>query len=188
MGWQIKFYDSTNTLQTMTFAALAAMEGGKVLSDAWSLKFQSHKASTVTLRLPGVPPHVAPEIPFESRITIIDPTSTVQFTGYRTDRTGNADPRRTSSQYTFEDEWYFLDHCPYQQLWFRASGGNVPFPSVVLFQPNPGEIYSPSAVNGIITTGQQITDILNWAISRGANLQVGEIDPRSTKPGIRFRT
>jgi hypothetical protein len=180
MSWTLKYYDSTDTLQTVTFAALAVLEGGKVIADAWTLHFQSHKASTVTLRLPGVPPHVAPAIPFESRIQIIDPTGTVQFAGYRTDRSGTADPNRTSSQYTFEDDWYFLEHCPYHQMWVRQVGGassNVPFPAVVLYQPNPGQTYTPAPVAGVITVGQQITDILNWAISRGAQLQIGEIDP-----------
>ena len=180
MSWTLQYYSgtlTTGTLQTVTFPALAALESGKVIADAWQVKFQSHKASSVTLRLPGVPPHIAPAIPFESRVQIIDPTGTVQFQGLRTDRKGTADPRRTSSEYTFEDEWYFLDHCPYQQLWYRTSGGNVPFPNVVLFQPNPGETYTPPAVQGVISTGQQIVDILNWAISRGANLQIGQIDP-----------
>jgi hypothetical protein len=179
-NWQLKYYDATHTLQTVTFPALAALEGGRVVSDAWAVRFQSHKASTVTLRLPGVPPHIAPAIPFESKIQIIDPTGTVQFAGYRTDRTGTADPKRTSSQYTFEDEWYFLDHCPYCQQWLRSTGGNVPYPNVVLFQPNPGQTYSPTPYSGsLITDGQQIKDILTWAIGRGANLQIGQIDPSS---------
>jgi hypothetical protein len=182
MPWLLKYYDATSTLQTVTFAQLAALEGGKVVADAWTVRFQSHKASTVTLRLPGVPPHIAPAIPFESRIQIIDPTGTVQFAGYRTDRSGTADPNRASSQYQFEDEWYFLEHCPYHQMWVRQAsvGGassNVPFPAVVLYQPNPGQTYAPIPVAGVITSGRQIVDILNWAIAQGANLQIGEIDP-----------
>ena len=67
-------------------------------------------------------------------------------------------------------------------MWVQllTSGGAsnyVPFSSLVLFQPNPGEPYSPAPVNGIINTGQQITDILNWAIYLGANLLVGTINP-----------
>jgi hypothetical protein len=179
--WSLQYIDATNTLQTVTFAQLAALEGGKVIADAWLARFQSHKASTVTLRLPGVPPSVAPAIPFESRISIIGPTGTV-FQGLRTDRTGTADPRRASSSYQFDDEWYFLDHCPFQQMWVRvASPGGpttpAPFSSVVLYQPNPGQVYVPAPIEAVINTGQQIVDILNWAISLGANLQIGEIDP-----------
>jgi hypothetical protein len=182
MSWTLTYYDATNTLQTVTFAQLAALEGGKVIADAWTVHFQSHKASAVTLRLPGVPPSVAPAIPFESQVQIIDPTGTVQFAGRRTDRTGTADPNRASSQYTFEDEWYFLEHCPYHQMWVRqlttgGAGTNVPFPAVVLYQPNPGQTYTPAPVAGTITSGQQIVDILNWAIGQGADLQIGEIDP-----------
>ena len=188
--WTIAYYDVSNTLQEVSFPALADLEGGKVVADAWQARFQSHKASTVTLRLPGVPPNVAPAIPFESRITIWSGRTGAipysggvkQFQGLRTDRTGTADPNRSSSQYQFDDEWYFLDHCPYQQMWVQllTSGGAshyVPYSSVVLFQPNPGQSYSPAAVNGLINTGQQITDILNWAIYLGANLQVGTINP-----------
>jgi len=176
MSWTLKYHNASNTLQTVTFPALAALEGGRVVSDGWTVTFQSHKASTVKLRLPGVPPHVAPAIPFESRIQIIDPSGTIQFQGFRTDRTGTADPHKASSSYQFDDEWYFLDHCAYQQQWVRSTS-NVPFPNVVLFQPNPGQTYSPAPVAGLINTGQQIKDILSWAISMGANLQVGQITP-----------
>jgi len=187
--WTLQYYDATQTLQEVSFPALAALEGG-IVSDGWMASFQSHKASTVQLHLPGVPPHIAPAIPFESRVTLwsgrtgTGPYSggTKQFQGLRTDRTSVADPNRPSSSYQFEDEWYFLDHCPFQQMWVQliTSGGAsnyVPFSSVVLFQPNPGQTYSPVPVAGIISTGQQIVDVLNWAILQGANLQIGQIDP-----------
>lgn len=181
MPWLLKYYDAGKTLRTVTFPQLAALEGGKVISDAWVARFMSHKASSVMLRLPGVPPSVAPAIPFESRIQIVDPTGTIQFQGLRTDRKGTADPRRPSSSYQFDDEWYFLDHCPFYQTWVR-SAGNLPFTNIVLFQPNPGQVYLPAPVQDTITTGQQITDILNWAILMGANLQIGEIDPDIYEP------
>ena len=178
--WTLQFTNAVGSPQTVTFAQLAALEGGKVIADAWQVQFVSHKASTVTLRLPGVPPSQAPAIPFESPISIIGPTGTV-FQGYRVDRTGTADPHRTSSSYIFQDAWYFLDHCPFYQQWNRVTSSGatsiVPFQWVVLYQPNPGQIYTPAPVNGVITTGQQIVDILNWAIRQGCNLQIGEIDP-----------
>jgi hypothetical protein len=177
MPWQLQFTTAAGAQQTVTFAQLAALEGGKVVADAWTVRFSSHKSSAVTLRLPGVPPHIAPAIPFESYIKIIDSTGTVQFAGYRTDRTGTADPRRASSSYVFEDAWYFLEHCPFQQSWLQSGGQIVPFQNVVLYQPNPGQNYVPAAVNGCISTGQQIKDILNWAILMGCPLQIGEIDP-----------
>ena len=184
MPWSLQYTDAAGHVQNVTFAQLAALEGGKVIADAWQARFMSHKASTVTLRLPGVPPHIAPAIPFESRVSIIGPTGTV-FAGLRTDRHGTADPQRPSSSYQFDDEWYFLDHCPYQQLWLRVTNSTtgatsiVPFLHVVLYQPNPGQTYVPAPVQGLITTGQQIVDILNWAILQGANLQIGQIDPAS---------
>jgi len=189
--WTLQYFDATNSLQEMSFAQLAALEGGRVVADAWQARFLSHRASTVTLRLPGVPPAVAPAIPFESRIILWSGRilnagaysgGAQQFQGLRTDRSGTADPQRTGSSYQFDDEWYFLDHCPFQQVWVQlaASGGPnnyVPFASVVLFQPNPGQTYVPAPVNGLIHTGQQIRDILSCAISLGANLQIGQIDP-----------
>jgi len=68
----------------------------------------------------------------------------------------------------------------YPGMWLRGTGGNVPYPNVVLFQPQPGQTYSPTPYSGsLITDGQQIKDILTWAIGRGANLQIGQIDPSS---------
>jgi hypothetical protein len=189
--WTLQYFDAANNLQELGFAQLAALEGGRVVADAWQARFLSQRASSVSLRLPGVPPAVAPAIPFESRITLWSGRTLTagvysggvrQFQGLRTDRSGTADPRGAGSSYVFEDEWYFLDHCPFQQAWVRlaAAGGPpnyVPFSSVVLFQPNPGQTYVPAPVNGLIHTGQQIRDILNWAVSLGASLQVGQIDP-----------
>ncbi|HXI73446.1 MAG TPA: hypothetical protein VNN22_24145 [Verrucomicrobiae bacterium] len=185
--WTIQFVDANGVTQEMSFPDLAKLEGGKVVSDGWTAQFQSHKSSRLSLRLPGVPPHRAPAIPFESRVKIYSDRAlgglgysggTKQFDGFRTDRNGTADPNRSSSSYVFDDEWYFLEHCPFYQTWYRGAVA-YPFTNIVLFQPNPGQVYAPAAVGGLISTGQQITDILNWAISQGANLQIGTIDPAS---------
>ncbi len=53
------------------------------------------------------------------------------------------------------------------------------FTDVVLFQYKPGDPYSDisQVIEYYITTGAQMVEILNFAISRGVNLQIGEIDP-----------
>ena len=50
---------------------------------------------------------------------------------------------------------------------------------VVLFQYSPGDPYQTASqvVNFYITTGAQISNILQFAIGLGVNLQIGEIDP-----------
>lgn len=181
MPWQLQYIDDGGNAQNLTFAQLAALEGARNVGDAWQASFLSHKSSRITLKLPGVPPHIAPAIPFESRVKIIDPTGTVQFSGFRTDRTSTGEPNKSFSSYVFEDEWYFLDHVPYCQQWLRtAANGSqsvVPFQFIVLYQPNSNQVYNPQPLEGqLITDGQQMVDILNWAISQGAHLQIGEID------------
>jgi hypothetical protein len=58
------------------------------------------------------------------------------------------------------------------------------WPDIILFQSSPGTDYTtfPSPQNSVpvqyhITAGQAIIEILNYAISCGVNLQIGQIDP-----------
>jgi hypothetical protein len=192
--WTIQFIDAAGATQEYDFTALAKLEGGQVIADAWTITFMSQRASTAALRLPGLPPHLAPAIPFESRVTIWNERTFAdgafgagnrQFQGLRTDRSGTADPRQPSSGYVFSDEWYFLEHTQYYQVWTRVTDNTpgavvsttFPCTNVVLYQPNPGQVYVPAPIDGRITTGQQIKDVLTWAITMGANLQIGQIDP-----------
>ena len=194
MSWTIQYHDAGGIVREVGFSALAALESGQVVGDGWSAAFMSHRASTVQLRLPGVPPHIAPAIPFESRMKIysdralvagVYSSGVIRFQGLRTDRNGTADPHKSSSSYQFDDEWYFLDHCQFYQTWNRVTDNtpgavvttSCPMTQIVLYQPNPGQIYYPDPVGGLISTGQQIHDILAWAIRMGANLQIGTIDP-----------
>ena len=183
--WQLQYVAAGGALQTVTFPQLAALEGARAVGSGWKVEFTSQKSSTVQLNLPGVPAHIAPAIPFESRVKIFSPDGTKQFEGYRTDRNGVSDPHKSHCQYTFEDEWYFLDRCAFYQTWNRVTNSTsnpptsttFPFTNIVLFQGNPGQNYNPEPVQNHISTGQQLADILNWAILMGANLQVGQIDP-----------
>ncbi len=47
--WTLQFINAVGSPQTVTFAQFAALEGGKIIADAWQVQFVSHKASTVTL-------------------------------------------------------------------------------------------------------------------------------------------
>ena len=180
--WTLQYVDGNGAKQLVTFKQLATAEGGKVVGQGWQVNFASHRSSSVKLNLPGVPAHLAPVIPFESRVQIFSPDNTKQFDGLRTDRHALSDAKKAASDYTLEDEWYFLDRCPYNQMMKIVSNlatgayTTLPYVNVVLFQPNPGQNYNPAPVSNHIHTGQQITDILNWAILLGANLQVGQID------------
>ena len=130
--WTIQYVDANSVQQEVSFPQLAALEGGQVVGDAWRPQFNTHKSSSITLRLPGVPADVAPVIPFESRVSIysgrelnagVYSRGVKQFTGYRTDRAGNSS-RRPCVTYKFEDEFYFLEHLPFYQSWVMVSPTN----------------------------------------------------------------
>jgi len=160
----------------------------------WRVTFGTHGGSTVRLQLGGVPPESTPVIPFESpcklytgRVYTAGAWSggTILFQGRRTDNAGATSGEMVSTELTLEDAWYDLRLITLQAVWQTITGGTIASPTYgtaswpdgVLFQATPGVTYSPAPVNSHITTGQALVEILNYAISCGVNLQVGQIDP-----------
>ena len=160
----------------------------------WRVTFGTHGGSTARLRLEGVPPDSTPVIPFETPCVIHTGRAYVAgawsggeilFQGRRTDNAGVASGGAVSTELTLEDAWYDLRLITLQAVWQTITGGTVASPTYgtatwpdgVLFQATPGVTYSPAPVNAHITTGQALVEILNYAISCGVSLQVGEIDP-----------
>lgn len=174
---------------TMTESSLTALG----VSD-WRVTFGSHGGSMVRLRLEGVPPERTPVIPVETPCSLYTGRvyadggwsgGTILFQGRRTDNVGEASGEAAGTELTLEDAWYDLRWLTLQATWQTITGGTVgsptygtvAWPDCVLFQATPGVSYSPAPVNAHITTGQALREILNYAISCGVNLQVGQIDP-----------
>jgi len=160
----------------------------------WRIAYSSHGASRASLPLVGQPPEISPVIPFEAACTIYTGRTfaagawsggTILFQGRRTDNFGEASGPSAGTELTIEDAWYDLRLLTLQAVWQTITGGTITsptygtatWPDCVLFQATPGVTYTPAPVNGHITTGQALTEILNYAISTGVNLQVGVISP-----------
>lgn len=158
------------------------------------LTLNTHRSSTFTLPLPGTAPELAATIPFEAPCVIYTGRAyaagvwsggSILFQGRRVDNYGSVSGSSVSSELVMEDAWYDLRFLTMQGQWQVITGGTVVsptygtavWPDIILFQATPGVSYSPAPVYSHITTGQAITEILNYAIAQGVNLQVGTLDP-----------
>ena len=91
--------------------------------------------------------------------------------------------------------WWYLTRLTYQQRYSVTTGNYPSFPPAST--PPTYEVFtSPRVILNILfdgktgwysaTTGQQIADGINWAISKGAPIQLGTVDP-STQPFSDFK-
>ena len=172
------------------------------------MSLQTHLGSTFTLPLVTLPPETAVAIPFESLCIIYTGRTgsggswsggSILFQGRRTDNSGQASASSASQELVIEDAWYDLRFLTYQCAWQNVTGytGITPtygtpyvWPDCVLFQSNLGGqllpngtfgTYSPTPVNGHITTGQMLEEILAYAIYFGSvNLQIGTLSDCAT--------
>ena len=77
--------------------------------------------------------------------------------------------------YQLAGPWWYLDKCVYQQSWKVYDGG--------LVDANKSRvILNQNASGSRITSGAQINDALNWAIGKGAPIQLGTVDPDINLP------
>lgn len=72
--------------------------------------------------------------------------------------------------YTFIGPWNFLERNIYKAPWFQASDGSTVYTSHVLFL--------------IKSVAAHITDLLTYAIARGADIQIGTITAPITPPSF----
>ena len=77
--------------------------------------------------------------------------------------------------YQLAGPWWYLDKCVYQQSWKVYDGG--------LIDANKSRaILNQNASGNRITSGAQIQDAVNWAIGKGAPIQLGTVDPDINLP------
>jgi len=86
---------------------------------------------------------------------------------------GNSSDERIT--YELAGPWFLLEKCVYQQTWKLYDGGlvNKNKSRVILNQNSSGER---------ITSGAQIVDAVNYAVSKGAPIQLGIVDPAVNLP------
>jgi len=176
-GWTLQWSDpiTLEVLGTVALEGLGALEGGRTTGPGIQFSFASHRASSCTIRLQGIDPKTAPQIPFEAPVVIANAAGTV-FQGKRTDWHGTASPGSTGVSYTFEDSYYDLDHITFKQQ--PSITGSLPWPDCVLFQDNtPGP-----TLGWYVKTSDQLVRVLQSAIASGVNIQIGTIDLCERQP------
>lgn len=178
----LQYVDGGGATQEIALALQnLATKGGAV-----SLVFNpaSHAPGTFQITW-AQPPETGIAIPFKSRCKVFanrtsadgSPNSfsggTILFQGRRTDNQGSANGRHVSTAITLSDAWWDLQHITYTIPWQYITGGTLAspvystfnWPDIVLFQAAPGTTYNPAAVNGTITTWQQLQAIIAFAAS-----------------------
>jgi len=89
-------------------------------------------------------------------------------------------------RYQFNGPWWDFERLVFQQTWKIWSGYVTPG------DPTSGNTYTSASASELFlgqtalgatqNTGAQITEALNWAITCGASLQIGTIDPATNFP------
>lgn len=124
---------------------------------------------------------------------------TIIFQGRRTDTTSSADGAQVNTSILLSDAWWDLKHVTFQNVWKIITGGppsdrtygTESFPDVVLFQATPDHVYDPPQLaSGLISTWQQIVDIINYATTyaggvNAVQLQIGSV-PEFTPSYVNF--
>lgn len=147
-----------------------------------SMTPRSHTWSDFQISLPQ-PPETPIVIPFKSRCIVrACRTSTtgadnsfsageIIFQGRCWQLPGSASSRRVNTEIIISDALRDLAHITFQILWNKWTGGTPTSPTyttyyfadVCLFLPAPSTTYSPAAVNGQISTWQQIQELIHYA-------------------------
>ena len=153
------------------------------------LKIQKKSAGvdTATFRAVGKPFDSAFFVPWGAFCTILK-SGNPWFAGALTKPMPSGSGSAESIDYELSGPWWDLEQCIYMQKAMFSTAGEPPAlaltPLLTLgYEWAPAGFVAPTPAFGRITTGQQITLILKYAITCGARLQVGNINP-----GIFFPT
>lgn len=114
------------------------------------------------------------ELPFEPESTIILSRDKIQwFFGIITKTPGFITSAKENQQYELSGPWWYLENLVYQQGWLEA----VPIGETEEIRKfDTGRIILGQNSQGIpIHSGEQIIEILEYAIQQGAPISIGEI-------------
>jgi hypothetical protein len=134
---------------------------------AWGLAqpqiaLNSLAQSFLTLTAPGAAVDATPIAAFEQQI-ILRKKGVQVFRGLRVDYSSRGNGQSESASYSFADPWYWLDNLTFEQEWHSGNNSHV-----ILCMDDTGHL---------IRTGAQIIAALQFAISKGAPITIGDIEP-----------
>jgi hypothetical protein len=132
------------------------------------------------VRAPGKDLTAAADIPFEGAVKIRDSLGgNLIFQGRNITRRGTANPNARADLFSFADAWYDLENTPFMQTWkyFPIGGGAATTKSFSRLN-----LFYNQSTGALVNNGDQIKAIINYAISTGANLQLGTVTPAFNLP------
>jgi hypothetical protein len=155
--------------------------------------FNNVAADVMTLTVGGLAVDAATLWPYGQLLAVIMPNGTRFFMGRVEPWSREGTPEEQNHFGRIVGPWWYFANKIYQQRYniptFNGQDqitgySNYATPRVILFV-----LYSGAPVGGdpatgfyAATTGQQIQDAINWAISQGAPIQLGQMDPFATPP------
>lgn len=103
------------------------------------------------------------------------------FMGFVTQAPHMGCHQKEQVHYTVKGPWWYLENLVYQQGWWQVDDPSKENPQKVLI--HKGRVILGQDISGkTLTCKEQIKDILNYAITCGAPIQVGTIDHDFTIP------
>lgn len=148
------------------------------------LTINNQVASELTMRMPGVNVLAQEIIPYFTLCRLRRDGVKI-FEGRQvTDRRRVRASGGASDTFTFLDAWHELSLTPFQQIWSYRPVGSA----VVTKRFSRYNLFQDYTTGALITNGQQIVDVLNYAIQQcGINLVVGTIEPATNLPIVPAR-
>ena len=129
--------------------------------------------------------------PYGTSLIVLNPAGVRVFFGRVEPWTREGNPDTQNHLGRLVNPWWYLTQKIYEQVFriptaFDLSGNPVTYTTFTTPRCVLNVLYD--AVNGFraATTGEQIADVLAWAISKGAPIKVGTLDP-ATKPFSDFQ-
>jgi len=110
-------------------------------------------------------------------------SGTVYFAGKCTDLEHIGDGPAEGLQYTFAGPWWDFEHLVFQQSWKRYDEGTSSLADISVSELFLGV----TAAGAAQTTGAQVDEAVDWAITCGVSVQVGTIDAGVNIPSYNTR-
>ena len=115
--------------------------------------------------------------PYNSTITL-NRNGFPWFSGIVKEPRRIGEPNQEALAYTVYGPWYYLEKCIYQQVWKRYDAGT----GTVVDDYRSRVILCQTAAGARITSGAQISAAITYAISMGAAITLGTVDPAIQLP------
>ncbi len=185
-----------NTWSIQLLNADGSLNGGPVTIAALGIESATYDlnnlaADVLTLTVGGRAIDAAQLWPFGQLVALLNPAGVRVFFGRVEPWSREGSPDTQNHLGRLVNPWWYLTQKIYEQVFriptaFDLSGNPITYTTFTTPRCVLNVLYD--AVNGFraATTGEQIADVLAWAISKGAPIKVGTLDP-ATKPFSDFQ-